>query len=95
MGKACGAGDRQRPLEMIGLSMDASIATFGRIVPGTTFVLGFAADPAILALAAFLTGATAISFDFWKHEGADGTARLNGFIANTALIGAVLANWGG
>ncbi|KQU85637.1 hypothetical protein ASD00_32110 [Ensifer sp. Root31] len=62
-----------------------------QVIAGGAIVFGVYTAGAMTALAIFLVLATVISFDFWRHQGGDRTARLNGFIANAALIGAILA----
>jgi len=71
------------------ISLFAGIAI--QLLAGCALIFGFQVTWALMGLALFLIGATYISFDFWRHTGPDRYARINGFVANAALIGAIFA----
>jgi putative oxidoreductase len=61
-----------------------------QVVCGALIVVGLWIAIAAAGLIAFLVVATWMFDNFWAHEGVERGTRINGFVANVALLGGFL-----
>lgn len=62
-----------------------------QLVAGIMILCGIQVALAAAMLLAFLVAATPMFNNFWDHQGLDRANRFNGFVANIAIAGGVLA----